>query len=299
MLGKYPDFVLAEQLNRPVSSVRARRQRLGKLIAARQMQTLFLDKSAWRPEDDFVLGKHSDMRIAIILGRRVADVTRRREELGLPARIRRRLWTPSEEALLGQFTDVAVARKLGCAVFHVRQRRRRLGIARARPGHAWSTKEVAWFGTLSDAEVARRTGHTTAQVWKARRERGIPPARRRWRPEEEALLGSVPARELAARLNRSVAAVRVRSLLKGIPNLPTRGKNWPSDEVALLGKLPDEEIARRTGRSLAGVIAARSNRRIRQGGKAEWFMSKTKSSIKTKTRSCSSHWDRRKGGVTG
>jgi hypothetical protein len=42
-----------------------------------------------------------------------------------------------------------------------------------------------------------------------------------WRPEEEALLGTGPDAEIAARLNRTIAAVGHRRVLKGIPTVKT------------------------------------------------------------------------------
>jgi len=38
-----------------------------------------------------------------------------------------------------------------------------------------------------------------------------------WRPEEEALLGTAPDADIAVRLERTLAAVRLRRSQKGIP----------------------------------------------------------------------------------
>ncbi len=78
-----------------------------------------------------------------------------------------------------------------------------------------------------DEDVARRTGHSVRSVLLARSGRRIPSVYRRapdWRPEQEALLGTASDEAIAARLNRTISAVRGRRQRKGI-------KEWEGVEV--------------------------------------------------------------------
>lgn len=72
-----------------------------------------------------------------------------------------------------------------------------------------------------------------------------------WTKEEDALPGKLVDREVAEKLNRTLAAVRGRRRLLG-----------KADEMALLGKMPDEEVVRQTGHSLGSVRWARFKRGI-------------------------------------
>jgi len=75
MLGKASDAQVARRLGRSVTSVKARRLRLG-IASSRQR---------WTPEQDELLSKYPDKTLARRLGRTVKEVQARRERLGIPA----------------------------------------------------------------------------------------------------------------------------------------------------------------------------------------------------------------------
>ena len=84
-------------------------------------------------------------------------------------------------------------------------------------------------------------------------------------PEEDALVGTMPDRDLAQQIGRSRDAVGVRRQKRGIPPVcrPAIPKtprvstyhirNWKPSEIELLGKRPDRDVARETGRTHAAV----------------------------------------------
>jgi len=71
--------------------------------------------------------------------------------------------------------------------------------------------------------VKRRTGRTVNAVRLKREELGMPnPAGNRWRPEDIALLGTLPDRELARRLGRPLQSVTQKRCKLGIPRFVVR-----------------------------------------------------------------------------
>jgi hypothetical protein len=75
MLGKIPDAQLARRLERPLTSVKTKRLRLG--IASSGYR--------WTPEQAVLLGKFPDKTLARRLGCTVKAVQAQREQLGIPA----------------------------------------------------------------------------------------------------------------------------------------------------------------------------------------------------------------------
>ena len=75
MLGKATDAQVARRTGRSVTSVKARRLRLG--IAS--------SRHRWAPEQDVLLGKFTDQILARRLGCTVKAIQARREALGIPA----------------------------------------------------------------------------------------------------------------------------------------------------------------------------------------------------------------------
>ena len=75
MLGKATDAQVARRTGRSVTSVKARRLRLG--IAS--------SRHSWAPDHDVLLGKFPDKTLARRLGCSVKAVQARREGLGIPA----------------------------------------------------------------------------------------------------------------------------------------------------------------------------------------------------------------------
>jgi len=78
---------------------------------------------------------------------------------------------------------------------------------------------LALLGKLPDEEVTQWTGHSLASVRRARNKRRILSVHRvapAWRPEEDDLLGTATDQEVAEQLNRTIAAVKHRRVIKGI-----------------------------------------------------------------------------------
>jgi hypothetical protein len=76
-----------------------------------------------------------------------------------------------------------------------------------------------------------------------------------WTARQRALLGKLPDEEVAARVGRTVDAVRRQRYLLGIPNPDTN--RWSEDEDDLVRTLWPKEAAARTGRSLSAVYSRR------------------------------------------
>lgn len=108
----------------------------------------------------------------------------------------------------------------------VLSRRQQLGIhlaaPRRGPGEDWTATEADLLlklaGTAPHHEIASRLpGRTVGAVRCRLRRHGIAAAVNRWTPEEDAILGTVPDREAARRLCRTVGSVRVRRSKLAIP----------------------------------------------------------------------------------
>ncbi len=91
----------------------------------------------------------------------------------------------------------------------------------------------------------------------ARRGKPVDPNDRVWTPKEEKLIGTMPDREDAKKLRRSVSAVTARRRQKEIPYLNPVLRPWHDLEIKLLGRASDENIAKRTGRTLKSVRGKR------------------------------------------
>jgi len=78
-----------------------------------------------------------------------------------------------------------------------------------------------------------------------------------WRPEELALLGTMPDEEVASRTGHSVPSVRRARDRRHILSAQRAAPDWRPEEESLLGTAPDAEIAARLRRT---VVAVRSRR---------------------------------------
>lgn len=117
--------------------------------------------------------------------------------------------------------------------------------------------------TDNEPQGTRRIGGN----WSRRTRRHIPkfdPLRRDWKPEEDALLGTMGDEMLARRLKRGLPAVQVRRSKKGIPAFLPKHRPWRPAEEALLGKSPDEAVALLLGRTVVAVRWRRVLRGIRK-----------------------------------
>jgi hypothetical protein len=83
----------------------------------------------------------------------------------------------------------------------------------------------------------------------------------RWTPQEDALLGTMPDEQLAARLGRPLSGVLTRRHDLDIPKFAPKVRAWTLEENALLGTMPDKKLARRLKRSYDAVAV----RRLKKG----------------------------------
>jgi hypothetical protein len=88
---------------------------------------------------------------------------------------------------------------------------------------------------------------------------GIPAAAptRHWTPEEDGLLGTMPDKEAAMVLCRTIAAIGARREQLGLPPSNPKWRPWTRQEDALLGTQPDKDIARLLGRTPKMVLYRR------------------------------------------
>jgi hypothetical protein len=224
MLGTDSDVVIGKKLGRSDASVFIRRRRLG-------IPSGNPSARAWTRAEARLLGKLSDVELARRLRRSIQSVRHRRNRLGLrqPNPLQRP-WTREEDAVLGTLRDAQIAAELKRSEVAVQIRRNRLGIAPYQPRHQWRNKERALLGTLPDGVLARKLNTKSSAVSSRRIYWGIPPfgrqalasrrmrKRRPWKPEEDALLGTAPDTEIAARLDRHLSTVCIRRQQLGIPN---------------------------------------------------------------------------------
>lgn len=143
-------------------------------------------------------------------------------------------WTAKEEQLLGTLPDRELAERFGRSVRAIESQRHRLGILRqpaiADKTRRWTPAEIALLGTRPDPELATRLGRTEGSVRVQRRKLGIRAFDQRrsanarksyplkpWTPREQALLGTMWDRKVAARIGRSEISARMQRRKLGIP----------------------------------------------------------------------------------
>jgi hypothetical protein len=88
----------------------------------------------------------------------------------------------------------------------------------------------------------------------------------RWKPEQDALLGTMPDLKLAKLLKRNKTTIRERRLKLGVPSFRrhapfTPSREWTPADDALLGTMTDPELATRLGCTWRMVY----NRRVKLG----------------------------------
>jgi hypothetical protein len=139
--------------------------------------------------------------------------------------------------------------------------RKALGVTRwGTEGSKLLHQEVSKRG--ADAIRGRRLSEETVRRRvQTRRERGCPPPNRRaedgWKPEEVALLGTLPDDELARRPGRSLIAVSTKRRRLGIASASPRPRSWTNAEDKAVRTLAPAEAATATGRTLQAVYTRR------------------------------------------
>jgi hypothetical protein len=278
LLGTVPDRDVAEKLNRKLACVRGRRTMLGKTAFGHAPARLRYERE---PRDRYaeLFASKSNAELRRILGwtdKRIR--TRRRHLAAGHVRNRGPEWTIEEDQLLGTKPDEVIARQIGRPVRAVRSRRWQKRI-RLRKG--WRPEDDKILGDRIDKVTGLLLGRQAGNVSWRRRKLGIAAkGNRPWTAEEEALLGTKPARDLAREFRRTFTAGQVKRIQLGRPKPDARSKvikvkgsavpgsskiqslnvkphaaycTWTPEEDALLGKITDQEIAARLGCSVRRV----------------------------------------------
>ena len=192
----------------------------------------------WTKEEIAMVGQLSDAVVARRLGRSPRAVKLVRLKLGLPqVDVKQRRWTQAEDALLGALPDLVVAKRINRNLWAVYHRRYRLGIPRYGTGSAK-------IGTAANRALSQPPFTPSRQ-----------PKPRRWTPEEDALLETLTPQEAAAKLNRTLASVRYRYMVRGLRQ-PLRF-HWTPKQEALLGTMTDAEVAKKLGCRLISAAVRR------------------------------------------
>ncbi len=172
-------------------------------------------------------------------------------------------WTKEEDQLVGKFTDREVAERLNRTRRAVTDRRRFLG----RPGTEHPPQPLRMereprdgyarlFAAKSDQELRALLGWSYTRIHTRRRQLAAGKVRRaapEWTVEEDRLLGTMPDRELARRLGRTVTAVTHRRSVKHVQIM----KPWRPGDLKVLGTRSDEEIALLLGGPISTVRTKR------------------------------------------
>jgi hypothetical protein len=130
---------------------------------------------AWTPEDEAILGRIADRKIAAILGCTLAQIRYARKRLGIRRPVPRP-WSVVEDKVLETSPDCEAAVRLDRTEGACQARRRLLRIpspAAARRLEPWTAEQERWLGRRPDAWIARRFGRSSHAVKARRRQLGI------------------------------------------------------------------------------------------------------------------------------
>jgi len=262
-LGKTPDSILARRYKRTIREIVEQREARGIALPTGPRR--------WTAREIKLLGTMNDAELGRRLRRPKHHVANRRRSLKIPPFIRRKpanLWKPFEIKLLGTMRDEELARRLKRPKSAVEVKRITLGIpVFARTFRLYTEAEDDVVRKYSPAEATRRLKRSYKAILVRRRTLGIAQhiVRRNWTKKELALLGTLPDRVLAKRLNRTKACVSTMRQKLGIyrnRNRPGYGP-WTAEEDALLGKFNDSEVARQLKRPRRVVARRRHKLGIR------------------------------------
>lgn len=263
LLGQVTDTQLADDLGVNPHTVYAKRRTLGIPPYGTPSRTAY----EWTKAAIGLLGKVSDAEVGRALGIGRNTVRLKRRELGIASRGKAPVrWTRKMRSLLGRVADTEVAVRYGISAAAVSAERRRLKITPASPKLALvrgpELKRLLAAHTATELNELYRIGYaTTAQL---RAELGIPAPRRKrrqarrdspyfWTAEENALLGKLSDRDVAARVGVTPEAAKRKRLVLRIPAAPSGYHRWTAYQLEILGKLPDRDVAARVGVSVKAV----------------------------------------------
>jgi len=141
-------------------------------------------------------------------------------------------WPDELAALLGKISDEKLARRAGISSGTVTRERRRRGIEAFWPPRGpveWTPEMISLIGNESDGVVGRELGLSRTTIRRKRELLGISPytpppssaveSAIPWEPEDLALLGTMPDKEVAQQLGISVASAMLKRQTLKIPPL--------------------------------------------------------------------------------
>ena len=225
-------------------------------------------KHRWLPKELSKLGKIPDAELARRIGIRTAVVSRKRSSMGIdPLSTSQRLnWTKENLALLGTRTDREVAEIMNASPGRVTIKRLSLGIecyaTSSNAWHSWTDEEIKLLGKDYDPAVAEKIGISIRSVSLKRRQLGIRSFLKRkavsrprrylsdWKAKETALLGTMTDKDLAARLDLSPSAVRLKRLSMDIAPFRKRAAStgiWTPAVMARVTKESSAALAKELG----------------------------------------------------
>ncbi len=261
-LGKMPDTQVAKKLGIDAYWVRKRRAELQ--IAAHKPADLPSPKEDTREklkltEDRIaLLGKHSDVFLAMRWGCTAGTVTRHRQRLGVPP-FRENddiQWSSAMLKRLGRVPDGTIAREFEVSPVSVKIKRIQLGIlpynkSEMDPEPPLPKRLLRQLGFVPDKQLADQFGVSRSHVRIARALRGIPvadyvpPTEHTWTKGQLKLLGTMSDGNVARRIGIPQAQVMCKRRSLEIPAFDRKAKiRWTSKRLAQLGKEPDHLLAR-------------------------------------------------------
>lgn len=195
-------------------------------------------------------------------------VNRWRRKLGIAAFKPDSSIEPELFALLGKDSDENLAERFGLTTHKVGALRRKRNIPacpRPRQFTFQETRDILSDLSLSNTEVAARLNISAANISTTRRRHGLEPrasrrtARLVWNAEHLALLGKLPDREVAQRMQISHTSVYIKRTELGIEGFRT-SQSSPLDKCLAdyLGRTRSWLIAQKFDMSLQAVLDAHS-----------------------------------------
>jgi len=208
LLGTDSDLKIADRLGISQYQVTGRRKKLA--IAPANPQ----QKIDWTPIYP-LLGQQTDQSLAEKFNVSYKSVCLRRRKLKIaPFQAERRTIVRSsaiKRLLLKPTREI-----VGVSSSHVRNLRKELNVPTPARVTVWAPEILARLGKEADAKIAEEMGLSrhTVRMKRCQQQRYIRPPWRRWSPEDDALLLSIPDNhEAAQRLDRGVRAVQRRRFI--------------------------------------------------------------------------------------
>ena len=190
----------------------------------------------------------SEMAVAHHWGVRYETVSKWRKALNVPRMTNGSRRLRIEYAIESLTPEV---REKGKEAMHSPEVRAKLSAAKkGRPQHPSSLAALGEIRRRPKSEAWKRgMSERSKKMWQTPEAHGLP-ARRKWKEEELALVGTGSDRAVAKALGLPINLVTQKRRCLGILLLAQR---WKEHEIALLGTAPDSQLARMLGKSASAI----------------------------------------------